>query len=150
MPGEPFWVVFAATLVTLAGCRESKQEGVAEPGPAVSRPAGGAVCPQKFSELLPAESGEQSCVCPAQKTAGKVWGSGIYTGDSSLCSAAVHAGAIGTDGGKVSVRAAAGCPVYLGSTNNQVSTSPSDASARSYFFPSVSDGKCGPDAESAE
>ena len=39
-------------------------------------------------------------VCPAIGNAamGAVWGTDIYTDDSAICAAAVHAGAITTDG----------------------------------------------------
>jgi hypothetical protein len=128
---------------TLAGCPESsKRRDATDPGPSVAAPSEDDHCPSKFSQLSTA--GERTCVCPPSKE-GKVWGSGIYTGESSLCRAAVHAGAIPMQGGKVQVRAAPGCRSYLGSTNNDVSTTPAPAADKSYFFPSVSDGKCSPE-----
>jgi hypothetical protein len=72
-----------------------------------------------------------------------VRGSGIYTPDSAICAAAVHAGASTVQGGKVTFRAGRGCPKYLGSTNNGVSTRAAEASDLSFYFPSVSDGLCG-------
>ena len=39
--------------------------------------------------------------CPEHGTAGVVWGSDVYTGDSSVCTAAVHAGIITLEGGGV-------------------------------------------------
>lgn len=63
-----------------------------------------------------------SCRCPSAG-GGTVWGSGPYTADSNLCLAARHAGAIGSDGGMVSVAPAAGQDSYAASTRNGVTTS---------------------------
>ncbi len=69
-------------------------------------------------------SGAQSyeCDCPATRTGGSVWGSGPYTGDSDICEAARHAGAIGVGGGPVMVLQAAGMASYTGSARNGVTT----------------------------
>jgi len=62
-----------------------------------------------------------TCACPAGATgSGSVWGSGPYTGDSAMCRAAVHAGAIGGRGGVIHARVAAGRASYAGSTRNGV------------------------------
>jgi hypothetical protein len=132
------------SLTALTGCRETrKQPDKAGSNPGVSQPTGDALCPARLSEL-PAADAEQTCVCPSTIADGKVWGSGVYTGESSLCSAAIHAGAITSEGGRVRVRSGPGCPSYLGTSNNKVSTGPAGAEKKSYFFPSVGDGKCGP------
>jgi hypothetical protein len=53
-----------------------------------------------------------------------VWGSGSYTDDSSICTAAVHAGRIQpASGGVVTARIVAGLPRYVGSARNGVTTS---------------------------
>ena len=45
--------------------------------------------------------------CPPGGRGGSVWGTDVYTSDSSVCEAAVHAGVIRrADGGVVSLRAA--------------------------------------------
>jgi hypothetical protein len=62
-----------------------------------------------------------TCGCPASAAgSGSVWGSGPYTGDSAMCRAAVHAGAIGERGGTIRVRVGAGRATYSGSTRNGV------------------------------
>lgn len=63
-------------------------------------------------------------ICPAGCTDGSaVWGTGVYTGDSAICAAAVHAGVIsGADGGEVLASYAPGQDSYLGSTQNDVTT----------------------------
>ncbi len=63
-------------------------------------------------------------VCPSHATAGSVWGTDVYTDDSSICTAAVHAGRITVaGGGYVIVQIRAGEQSYTGSTRNGVTTS---------------------------
>jgi hypothetical protein len=53
-----------------------------------------------------------------------VWGTDVYTDDSSVCTAAVHAGLITLDeGGVVVIRIRRGLEAYEGSTRNGVRTS---------------------------
>jgi hypothetical protein len=53
-----------------------------------------------------------------------VWGTDVYTDDSSVCTAAVHAGLITLDeGGVVVIRIRRGLDAYEGSTRNGVRTS---------------------------
>lgn len=61
-----------------------------------------------------------SCTCPPGSGAAEAWGSGPYTADSDLCTAAVHAGAIGPQGGQVTARLAEGQTNYPASTANGV------------------------------
>lgn len=62
-----------------------------------------------------------TCGCPPSAAgSGSVWGSGPYTGDSAMCRAAVHAGAIGGRGGLIRARVTAGRASYTGSTRNGV------------------------------
>ena len=64
------------------------------------------------------------CSCPAATgNTGSVWGSGPYTGDSNVCSAARHAGLVGKDGGDVLITAEPGQASYDGSSANGVNTS---------------------------
>ncbi|MGV8840656.1 MAG: LCCL domain-containing protein [Bauldia sp.] len=67
-----------------------------------------------------------SFICPAlgDATPAAVWGAGPYTDDSSVCAAAVHAGAIGTGGGLVTIEIAAGQASYQGMVRNGISTNP--------------------------
>lgn len=62
-------------------------------------------------------------ICPANGTVGSLWGTGTYTDDSSLCSAAVHDGKISLlKGGEVRVRMAPGLTSYLGSRRNGITS----------------------------
>lgn len=73
-------------------------------------------CPSKMS------SGTVlTCSCAARDAAsGPVWGTDVYTDDSSVCRAAVHAGIIGFDGGVVTVVALPGRQSYAASERNGV------------------------------
>ena len=60
-------------------------------------------------------------VCPPGGTAGTVWGNVRYTDDSSVCTAAVHAGLITfEDGGRVVIEMREGDARYQGSVKNGV------------------------------
>lgn len=62
--------------------------------------------------------------CPAGGTAGSVWGSSPYTHDSSICTAAVHAGKITlATGGTITIEMRAGEAAYTGTTANGITTS---------------------------
>lgn len=62
--------------------------------------------------------------CPPGGSSSSVWGSGPYTDDSSICTAAVHAGRIQfATGGVVTARIVPGLPRYAGSARNGVTTS---------------------------
>lgn len=63
--------------------------------------------------------------CPAGGTANTVWGTDVYTDDSSVCTAAVHAGKITFGaGGTVEIEIRPGLDAYEGSTRNGVATQP--------------------------
>ena len=76
-----------------------------------------------------------SCDCTATAAAeGNVWGTDVYTGDSSICRAAVHAGAIKPEGGKVTVYPMPGRGSYEGEERNGVATSDYGKYDRSFAF----------------
>ncbi len=61
--------------------------------------------------------------CPPGAPAGRVWGTGLYTDDSSICSAAVHAGLIRPDsGGSVTIEISPGAASYQGSSRYGVTS----------------------------
>lgn len=67
------------------------------------------------------EEAELAVECAADGTAGSVWGTEVYTDDSSICTAAVHAGLITLDdGGEVTFRLVPGQESYTGSTANGI------------------------------
>ncbi len=87
---------------------------------------------------LGADFAAMRCTCPAEATAiGSVWGSDVYTDDSAICRAALHAGAISTDGGEVVVNEAPGQASYRSSIRNSVASTPFGAWRRSIVFRQV-------------
>lgn len=62
------------------------------------------------------------CTCAPQQMSGSVWGSDIYTFDSSICAAARHAGMLPAAGGSVTVFTAGRCSRFVGTARNGVTT----------------------------
>jgi hypothetical protein len=74
-------------------------------------------------------------VCSPGGTAHSVWGSDIYTADSSICTAGVHSGLITyQQGGTVTIELRPGRPIYGCSERNGVTTSPYGAYQHSFVF----------------
>lgn len=68
--------------------------------------------------------GRHQCQCDARATrSGSVWGTDIYTDDSRICRAAVHAGVIRSRGGVVTLDMRRGQSSYDGSNRNGIRTS---------------------------
>lgn len=114
----------------LSGCNLLKKEA--------------AQCPAKYGELskeLREAGGE--CACPLGLGSGAVWGGGVYTQDSSICRAAVHAGAVDpAKGGPVKFKPAPGCPKYSASTKNEVTTTKWKSYPASFYFPGFGEPAC--------
>ncbi|WP_376089894.1 LCCL domain-containing protein [Roseomonas sp. CCTCC AB2023176] len=110
--------------------------GVAAPAapPAPAPRAAVSQCPDNMAAFA-GSSEVLTCACPAALTrSGPVWGTDTYTADSRTCRAAVHAGAIGTGGGEVTVRMLPGQPRYLGTTRNGFASTNYGSYAASYRF----------------
>jgi hypothetical protein len=71
-------------------------------------------------------------LCPPSGSFSSLWGTDLYTDDSSICTAAVHTGMITTVGGVVTVEIAAGQERYEASTNNGVTSNSYGAWRASY------------------
>lgn len=101
-------------------------------------------CPGSYASLsADKKAGVATCTCMAGDTAsGSVWGTDIYTADSKICRAAVHAGAIPPSGGQVSVKGAPGCSAYVGTERNGVKAGKWGSFGSSFYFPGKGDGKC--------
>ncbi len=62
-------------------------------------------------------------ICPPNGYTYNVWGTDVYTDDSSICNAAVHSGLITTrNGGQVTIRIRPGARSYNGTTRNGVNS----------------------------
>lgn len=71
--------------------------------------------------------------CPANGKEASVWGTDIYTIDSSICTAAVHAGKIQLDsGGSVTIELRPGESSYQGSLRNGIKTNDYGTYGRSF------------------
>jgi len=88
-------------------------------------------CPHQ----LDAATDALDCACSAQAAQnGNLWGTDVYTADSALCPAALHAGVIDFPGGRISVRAAPGRNAYPGSDRNGLQSAPFGRYERSIAF----------------
>lgn len=83
-----------------------------------------------------------TCSCAANPS-GSVWGTDLYTDDSSICNAALHAGVIAKTGGTVTLSPTGGCSSYLGTTRNGVASSQWGSFGGSFYFPGYGSGTCG-------
>lgn len=101
-------------------------------------PSAVAACPSTYQGVR----GALTCQCTSAAFRGQVWGTATYTEDSSICNAALHAGAVAKTGGIVTVQAARGCNHYSGSTNNGVASADYGAWGASFYFPSIGGGGC--------
>ena len=91
-------------------------------------------CPATF-QVYRTGGGALSCICTADQTAqGTVWGTDVYTDDSALCRAAVHAGAIPATGGPVRVHTVRGRRSYAGAMRNGVRSQPFGAWEGAFGF----------------
>jgi hypothetical protein len=71
--------------------------------------------------------------CPPGGKKSSVWGTDVYTADSSICNAAVHAGKLTMDeGGSVTIELRPGEPSYKGTTRNGIITNDYGAYGRSF------------------
>jgi hypothetical protein len=74
-------------------------------------------------------------MCPPKGSAGYVYGTNLYTDDSSVCTAAVHAGLIAlATGGNVTIEIRPGASTYTGSTRNGITSESYDQWGGSYVF----------------
>jgi hypothetical protein len=72
----------------------------------------------------PAAGSTVSVTCPPAGSPGAVYGTDVYTSDSSICTAAVHAGSISlASGGDVTIVSEGPSSGYVGSARNGITTS---------------------------
>ena len=76
--------------------------------------------------------------CPAGGAPASIWGTDAYTDDSSLCTAAVHAGLVTLiGGGSVTIEIIPGLPAYAGTARNGITSQPFAAWTASFRFPAA-------------
>jgi hypothetical protein len=104
------------------------------PSPADAQREAILLCPS----TMPSDRTELECRCEQAGSGASVWGTDFYTDDSSLCPAAVHAGAIPASGGDIRVRTLPGRDYYTGSRRNGISTSDYGSWRRTIVFEGAS------------
>jgi hypothetical protein len=112
------------------------------PGGTVSNDPAAAValqCGQRAHEVTGADGTSWYLRCPAGCTTGEsVWGTDLYTDDSSVCRAAIHAQALSAaNGGVVLVTWAPAQEAYAGSERNGVTTNDYGHWPRSFIVQAV-------------
>ncbi|MEZ5708538.1 MAG: LCCL domain-containing protein [Blastomonas sp.] len=112
---------FALGALTLAG--PAMPVAAAPPLPALMQGQNASQCPAD-AKSYQGTGATVTCYCPqsAVRSGGTVWGSDIYTDDSSICRAARHSGAVDANGGNVTFTMMPGQQSYPGSTRNGVAT----------------------------
>jgi hypothetical protein len=74
------------------------------------------------------------CTCAAGATMAPVWGSGPFTADSDICTAARHAGVLGAEGGRVTALAVEPPSAFTGTVSNGVTSLDFGTYPRAYVF----------------
>lgn len=141
-----------AAIVLSTGCAKLKSNNTAGGGgqtaPDSSTPGSSSATAPASSESAKPTSWEANAMslngavgqtftlaCSPGGTAHSVWGSDVYTADSSVCTAAVHSGLINfQQGGTVTIEVRDGRPLYGCSERNGVTTSPYGSYQRSFVF----------------
>lgn len=119
------------------GCKkELADEPGAKPDPVEKKKQSLDACPKRFADV------DETCSCEEDRFGGAVWGTDVFTEDSSPCAAALHVGVIKKSGGAIKVKRGKGCDAFLGSTKNGVASHGFGKASKSYYFPDKSEGKC--------
>jgi hypothetical protein len=148
--------LLAAILLGAAGCSKLKNENTgAGTGGGHTATSAGNSNPSNIAPSSPSSAGEGTpttweanatslngkdgetftLVCSPGGTARSVWGSDIYTADSSICTAGVHSGLITyQQGGTVTIELRPGRHIYGCSERNGVTTSPYGSYPQSFVF----------------
>jgi hypothetical protein len=146
-----FTVILALVFIFLSSCMileevgaspyevQEEEEPVTEPAPMDSPAAATEAEKIDWGTTATAWSGQIgkriTITLPSGGSPGPVWGSGIYTDDSSIGTAAVHMGLITfSSGGSVTIEIRDGLDSYDGSTAFGVTTQSYDAWGGSFVF----------------
>lgn len=90
-------------------------------------------CEQPATTLVGGVGSTFDVICPSGCGSAIVWGAGPYTDDSSICTAAMHAGTIGPGGGSFTVTIGGGDTSFPGSISNGITTSDWGEWGRSFY-----------------
>jgi hypothetical protein len=96
---------------------------------------GGSTWDAKATDFRPYIGARFVYTCPANGTPFNIWGTDVYTDDSSVCTAAVHVGLITfASGGSVTIEMRAGQSSYAASTRNGVTSTAYGSWLGSFVF----------------
>jgi hypothetical protein len=116
-------------------------EGATEPTirtapEAIVAPSAGAVTWETTAAPQRGKNGRQfTYACPPGGAPKRVWGTDVYTDDSSICTAAVHSGRITpSTGGTVTIEVKPGQPSYVGTGRNGILSESYGAWTGSFIF----------------
>lgn len=79
-------------------------------------------CPYNANAAGLAQGQSLACHCAPVAAGSRIYGTDRYTGDSSLCTSAVHAGVIDAGGGEVSFVMGPGCQQFVATERNGVAS----------------------------
>ncbi len=91
-------------------------------------------CSDNAAKLVGDAGTKYKVSCPQLCTNGPLWGSGPYTADSSVCKAAIHAGALKPAGGETTVVIKGGQEKFEGSSKNGVNSAGWGSYGRTFEF----------------
>jgi hypothetical protein len=143
-----------ALLVSTAGCTcvpasNAPKTGAGTTGAGGDGAAGGAVqndpktpidlpCAKQAREVAGDKGTSWYVRCPGScASEARVWGTDVYTDDSTVCAAAIHAGRMPESGGVVLVTWVPGPRTHIGSARNGVTSTDYGPWPRSFFVQSV-------------
>jgi hypothetical protein len=130
------WTFIASLVFTmaLAGCDATSN--VEDEGPYPDLPTRDLTWAKNAGEFRSLSGQKLAFRCSPAGNVGRVWGTDVYTDDSSICTAAVHAGRISVEqGGRIVVEIRPGQDAYQGSARNGITSSPWGNWAGSFVFP---------------
>lgn len=113
----------AAAAPASAAAAPAAEADVAAPTVAVAEPTGPVIeagCSYDAGQLEGNAGTAFRVSCPANCDKGSIYGTGIYTADTSICRAGIHAGAIPVEGGTLTVVLQPGRLAYRGSEQNGI------------------------------
>jgi hypothetical protein len=87
-----------------------------------------------FASMKPGQSWRCNCTAARLQSLGTVYGTDRYTTDSSLCTAALHAGVVQPAGGEVTAHTGPGCARFPASAKNGVTSREWGQYGASYAF----------------
>jgi len=106
-------LILPFVVISLSGCKK-------DVGPVLEIP-----CSQNVESMRYGAGATFLANCPEGCDSVKnIWGDGLYTQDSPICTASIHAGVIGKSGGRVRVTVQPGQDSYKGITKNGITSDP--------------------------